>query len=1272
MSFLRETLTILAVLLVLALSAALAAPLFIDWSAHRGWVEERLSAALGGTVEATGDIDMRLLPAPRLEIGGASWRGQGVGAPRIDVERVRLEIAVAPLLQGIVRFVEARLERPRLTASLDADGALDLPQPGQGGGVVAFERIEIRNGEVEVLREGAEPLVVSGLHVDADASSLHGPFRASGSFGGEEGRTAFRFGAGVAEEDRLRIKFATEPGGGAPQFELDGVMIAEAAGGATKLRFEGSAGLTGVAAAEGAEIPWRASGALAADASEARLDPMELRFGPGERQTTATGAATFDARRRALSVRLAAPQLDVDRLFDSKDAPGEAMARSARVVARALERPARARSLGVTFEGSTPALQIGGDTITEASLAIERPRQGEDRVVLSANLPGRAHIAFNGLVEGGAAARFAGKAQVGARDLPRLAEWVARAEPDVAERLRGVPFRVVEASGDVEVSRRAFAARNLEIRADRSTLTGAVAFTGAVGGEPARLFADLTSPALDLDGAPNLRGSARALQDADLNLSLDARAVRLSGVSGGAVDAGRIRGRLTREAGRLELERLSIENLGGATLTASGRMDGDGARLDGRLEAQRLVELAALVRRVAPGPLSDLLNERAVALSPARINVSAEAATTDGFPDLRTMRVDGSARGTRISAAVRPAGDGVEAEGELASNDTPMLLRQLGVEALPLRGVPASRLTLRARGSLANGYEAEGGGEVAGAGLSFKGAIGVRDGRFGARGRARIASKDASQLMQVLAIAWPDAQIAVPLDVSGDLAANVEAIDVTSLSGSVAGANVSGNLRLAAGEGALRRTLTGALAVDRMALSALTGLALGASPVAAPGAKAAPVWSDRPFAPGLAEPPPTRISLRVGEMSARGLDARDFAARLVLSQGAVRLDDITARVGKAQIDGELALRRDKADASLSARMDVKTPIDLRNQIAANLHARFEFAATGRSERGLVSTLAGAGRARFADVVIPDADPKAIDAVVALAEKDAIAPDQPTIVSALRQAMQGNPLRVKTVDFDVLAAGGVMRFQPEKIELPSAEAVLSGAFDLRALTGEQVLDIISRTIPPRWNDPNPRVRIVWSGPLDGATRSIDAANLVNGLSARAIQRESARIEALEADIRERAMFNRRLRADEWRAKREEEIRAFVDEQEKKAKLEALRVEEERRAQEKLEQARLEEERRAKERQEKLEKARLEEERRAQERQERQEQLRAEAERRAQDKQRLLEEINRTLEAPPGELPKVMRPPAARPPSGPLRLTPPPPAAPLQLPGAQDQP
>ena len=70
------------------------------------------------------------------------------------------------------------------------------------------------------------------------------------------------------------------------------------------------------------------------------------------------------------------------------------------------------------------------------------------------------------------------------------------------------------------------------------------------------------------------------------------------------------------------------------------------------------------------------------------------------------------------------------------------------------------------------------------------------------------------------------------------------------------------------------------------------------------------------------------------------------------------------------------------------------------------------------------------------------------------------------------------------------------------------------------------------------------------------RRIDDAAFVAGLAAQAIAREADRIAALEADIRERAFFNRRMKAEEFLAGRDREIAAYLEEQ-RRLQLEAER-------------------------------------------------------------------------------------------------------------------
>ncbi|HEY8580363.1 MAG TPA: hypothetical protein VIL72_10785, partial [Beijerinckiaceae bacterium] len=598
---------------------------------------------------------------------------------------------------------------------------------------------------------------------------------------------------------------------------------------------------------------------------------------------------------------------------------------------------------------------------------------------------------------------------------PRLASWIGRADPEAARRIEALPVSTLDVAGAVDVSRASFSGRELAVRLDRSTFTGAVAYTAAVGGERARLFADLSSPALDVDGLPDLTGAARAGADMDLALTLSARAVRVARIGDGMVDAGRISVKLTREAGALTVERLSLENLGGATLTASARASGDAAQIEARLDAQRLVELAALLRRVAPGAASDRLAERAVALSPARLTFNAEAALRDGAVELRALRLDGVARGTRVVGSARPADGAVAAEVELASADTPMLLRQLGLESLPVAGGPRSRIV--ARGVVAaGGARGQVTADLAGVTLAYEGDVqSDLDGLAGA-GRLRISGKDASPLLLALAVATPDAFAATPVDLTASISLKGPRLRLDDLAGEVAGARVSGALRTERREGQGPLALAGALEIDRMPLAALTALALGAPGPRKPGA----LWSDRPFGPALSSPPSTRLGLKIGALEVRdGLRASDVALRLAIDPGVVALDDVAMRVGAARVSGRLALRRDKQEAALAGRLDLQTTLEGRPDVAGRLRARLDLAATGASEAALMGGLAGSGGVEIAEGALRGVAPGALDAVIAAAEKDRLAADERAVVGALDKALLAGDLRLPATRFDVV-------------------------------------------------------------------------------------------------------------------------------------------------------------------------------------------------------------------------------------------------------------
>ena len=119
---------------------------------------------------------------------------------------------------------------------------------------------------------------------------------------------------------------------------------------------------------------------------------------------------------------------------------------------------------------------------------------------------------------------------------------------------------------------------------------------------------------------------------------------------------------------------------------------------------------------------------------------------------------------------------------------------------------------------------------------------------------------------------------------------------------------------------------------------------------------------------------------------------------------------------------------------------------------------------------------------------------------------------------------------------------------------------TGDFDLRSLK-PRIRAVFEEAHSGKfWSGPPPSVTVSLRGGLNGLQRDIDASSLAAGLAAQAIARESDRIAALEADLRERAYFNRRLKAEQFLARREAEIEAFKAEQERlKFEAERKRVE-----------------------------------------------------------------------------------------------------------------
>ena len=164
----RIVLTVIAILFLTVLTAALVAPPLIDWSAERPLIEAELAKRLGVELSISGPLKVRLLPTPYIEVAHVEIGPHD--APVFVCDGARLEFAITALASARARFSAIRLERPTLSLDLEA-----LPQPVALPPLIAgagVDKLVVRGGRVTLRRGGAAPIALDSVDFDASTRSL--------------------------------------------------------------------------------------------------------------------------------------------------------------------------------------------------------------------------------------------------------------------------------------------------------------------------------------------------------------------------------------------------------------------------------------------------------------------------------------------------------------------------------------------------------------------------------------------------------------------------------------------------------------------------------------------------------------------------------------------------------------------------------------------------------------------------------------------------------------------------------------------------------------------------------------------------------------------------------------------------------------------------------------------------------------------------------------------------------------------------------------------
>ena len=1183
----RDILTGLAIIVIVVLTTLLVAPYFVDWNGQRAFLETQLSRAFGQRVTIGGSIDLKLLPTPYIRLNQTVIGGDE-GAVRIGIHHLDLELAVAPLLHGEFDIVEGRLDEPTIRLTLQPDRTLPaLPETPALKATIRLERITVRDGTLAVADPASgRTLVVDRLDFTADAPSLAGPFKGSGEAGLEAGRTKFRFSTTEARQGHTHLHLALGETTTHPGLDLDGeVTLATPSGGGVRQSFEGAVAAVGhLVVPDGAPLAWRIGGKLEAEPAGAKLVDGELRLGGEDGLAFKAAVDGTFGEAAAITATLSAQQLDVDRLSGLPTDPGKPNpppqlpppSRLRALIAAA--KPSVPTTLDVTVDNAT----WGGEALSDIALQMKPDASGTGTLRASGDGPGGLHLDIDGMLSAGSAG-FDGRVKLGATDLPRTLTWLAAVAPDLAPSRGALPFATAELAGAVGVDEAGLAAKNATLDLDRSHMEGSLRLAYGDATQQPRLAADLRTKMLDLDTPPDARELRRGASNLAFDLKLTADAARIATFGTGALEAGRVALDVSGHDGRVDLHKLRVENLGGATLAATGTIDGKAATLEGEIDADHLEAAAALGRQAAPGTWADALAARAALLAPAHLRMSAMLASAEpgGALAPSRLKLDGMLAGTKIAVSLdADGGKAAQLSARGDSADGLALLRQLGLSTTSTApAIGAGTLALSASGDLKGPLATR---LDAGFGVTH---LSV-DGRFdlfgkggGGSGKAELKSADAGPLMRAVGLIPPDTVAPVPADVAGALAAGQDGVAFGDIRGRAAGTVVAGTLKLVPPSGDAP-TLTGALDLDRLSIGALTALPLGPGKPPAGGA----AWSNEPFAAPAASP---RVALA---LRARTLDlmpnlaVTDASLDLQLGPGLLAVSHGAATLGGGRLGGAFTLRRDGRQATIEGSLTADEIAVAVPALKAGVSGKLDIAGGGETALAVVTSLAGSGAATLADADIPGADPTALSRVFAAVEDDALAVDEEAVTRAFDDAAR-TPLAAGTRRIALGLASGTLTLTPS---LASANAAPTGglvssaigaSLDLRAMHLAVRATETLHALPKDWSGPTPSIVVTQSGPIGAPRRSFDVTAFLDTVAARAIARESARVEAYEFDIRERALFNARLQSDhrreQDRLKAEADAKAAADAARRAAADLARKAEADRRA--RAEAARLEKQR-----------------------------------------------------------------------------------------------
>ncbi|MFC6490058.1 AsmA-like C-terminal region-containing protein, partial [Nitratireductor sp. GCM10026969] len=1135
---------------MLALTAALVAPYFIDWTNYRDDFEREAGRVLGREVRVEGTARARILPFPSVTFTDVVVAGEEPGEILMTVDEFSMDAELAPFLSGELLIFDMRLVRPSATLEIGPEGRIDWamrPSSPFDPRQVTLEHVSVSDGTLTIQqRASGRTVTLNDIETTLSARTLAGPWRVQGTLAVDGLPVALSASTGAVSEDgTMRVRVSAEPRDYPLALETDGhARLQQGEGlyaGTFRLRTvePESQAQTAQAEPERERPGNRLSGRFALDHQRLNLEEFRFETGPEEDPYTAEGKALIDlGAEPSFSIMADGAQI---RFGDSDPAGGAMSGLSAdeRLAALTgfitdLPKPGIPGTVAVNL----PAIVAGDTTIRDIHIRAEPAEQGWNIEQIAATLPGRTRFEGAGLLATGEALAFDGNIVLAVGQPSGFAAWLAR---DVDAAIRRLPAAGFSADVALTEERQQF--DNLELILGEARFRGAIDRRSPADARPMLSFS-LEGDRLDINEMHAFASlfideeGRNRLADHDVDLEIAAGPVSAEGLSAERLDAA-----LRLRDDTLEIDRLTIGGLAEASISATGRIEGLEEDPTGQVDATVVaVDLAPLVsllaERFGENRLLGLLNRNAAnfpgLLEDAEVDIVASAADNGDDSAGLAVSARGHAGGTNFSLSV--SGNGTLSQmaearfiAELtAQNDSASPLYGLfGLPALPLDLAGDAQAELTAAGTLSEGMETQ--LRFSGEGLTarFSGEAALPEEGFSMAGRAEIDSEDLEPWLATAGISLPGFGYGLPAALSADVRYAEGVARFGGLSGEVVGHVVNGDLDAQIRDG--RPHFSGELQLGGLDLGLAAEMVLGSEALQTGDGP----WPETPFAGGVSAPFSADVALAADRLWLGNLATAEAAAlHLRLDGEGLAVSDLSARWAGGRISGMAELRNNAGTGLFNAQLtldDTSLPALLpftgiagRGDLSANLTS------SGKSMNGMMASLSGSGSAALEGLEIAGVDPQALAPILERADEIGTKIDADQVAAFAPERVLSGRFAAGATEFAFTVANGVARTPPVQLETEGAQMSVEAAADFAARTVSVTGGVTYEAGVEAVAGAEPLVRFAVHG-LPGATDlQLDVEPLAQYLTQRALEREQARVEHMQALLLEKQRLRREVR------------------------------------------------------------------------------------------------------------------------------------------------